>query len=72
MNNELIIKEAKRVTNELIRINNSDKSLDEIFHNLLNKKFIQYDMKVLYFVPNFLAEDYYFIKSSNPFILGKK
>lgn len=71
MSNSSIQKEAKRITNELIKINSSNKNLDDIFHELLNTEFIKYDMKVLYFIPSFLAENNYFIKSTNPFILEK-
>ena len=70
MDNKILKEEAERITIKLIKINNSDKSLDKIFHDLLNPNFVKYDMRILYLISSILAENNYFIKSFNPFILN--
>ena len=72
MDNKLIEEEAMRITDELININKSNKSLDNLFSNLIDDKYKKYDIKVLYHIPYLLAEKNYIIKSFNPFELEKK
>lgn len=71
MSNKRIENEAKRVTNELIKITESKNNLDKIFHSILKKEFKNHDMNVLCLVSKFLADSKYTIKSIEPFELKK-
>lgn len=69
MDNFILKQEAVRIVKELIKIKESDKSLDQIFHELLNKEYIKYDMKILAYTSNALYDEKYTLESVNPFKL---
>lgn len=60
-----------RISKELIKINESDKDLDKIFHELLDKTYSKYDMKVLVYISDALYDCGYTLESVKPFKLKK-
>ena len=71
MDNFLLKKEAIRVTKELVKIKESNKSLDEVFHNILDKKYKKYDMEILVYITGTLYDEGYSLESAVPFKLKK-
>ena len=69
MDNLELKSEALRISKELIKIYESDKDLDDIFHKILDKKYEKYDMKVLMYISDSLLDQGYTLKSVNPFKL---
>lgn len=71
MDNSILRKEAVRITKELIKIYESDKDLDHVFHEILDKKYMKYDMKVLMYISNALYDEGYTLDSVTPFKLRR-
>lgn len=71
MDNFLLKKEAIRVTKELVKIKESNKSLDEVFHNILDKKYKKNDMEILVYITGTLYDEGYSLESAVPFKLKK-
>lgn len=71
MDNFLLKQEAVKISKELVKIYESDKSLDEIFHSLLDKKYFKYYMKILMYITSTLYDEGYSLESANPFKLKK-
>lgn len=71
MDNFILRNEAAKIAKKLVEIMKSDKSLDEVFHSLLDKKYTKYDMKVLSYLANALYDEGYTLESVNPFKLKK-
>lgn len=71
MDNFILRNEAVRVSKELIKIYESDKDLDYVFHEILDKKYIKYDMKVLIYISDALYDEGYTLDSVTPFKLRK-
>jgi hypothetical protein len=72
MDNLLLKKEAKRIYKEIIKFNETNKSLDKIFNELLDKKYKQYNMKILMYLTNILAENNYVIENTDPLKIIRK
>ncbi len=72
MDNLLLKKEAYKIYNDIIKINKIDKSLEELFNELLNDKYKNYDMKILMYLTDILSENNYIIESTDPFKIIKK
>lgn len=69
MDNFILKQEAVRIVKELVKIKESDKNLDEIFHKILDKKYSKYDMEVLMYITDALYDEKYTLESANPFKL---
>lgn len=71
MDNFILRQEAARITKELVKIYESDKDLDYLFHEILDKKYMKYDMQILVYVPNALYDEGYTLESVKPFKLKR-
>lgn len=71
MDNFLLKEEAIRISKELVKIKESDKSLDEVFHSLLDEKYEKDDMRVLIYITSTLYDEGYSLESAVPFKLKK-
>lgn len=71
MDNKILIGEAKRIANKLIIIKESDKDLDSLFNELLDKKFNNKSSQILFYITGALADERYSIESISPFKLKK-
>jgi hypothetical protein len=72
ISNIYIEKEARRIVDELILIDNKEnKSLIELYELLLNKKYLKYYYKILIKIPSILANLNYEIIDANNFKIRK-
>lgn len=71
MDNKLLIGEAYRIANKLIIIKESDKDLDTLFNELLDKNFNNKSSQILFYITGALANEKYSIESISPFKLKK-
>lgn len=71
MDNKKLMEEAERISNKLIKIQKSDKDLDTIFNELLDKKFENKSLNVMLYLTDILAEKKYYINNVSPFELKK-
>lgn len=71
MDNKLLIGEAYRIANKLIIIKESDKDLDTLFNELLDKNFNNKSSQILFYITSALANEKYSIESISPFKLKK-
>ncbi len=71
MDNKKLMVEACRIANELIKIQKSNKDLDTLFNELLNKKFQTKSLNVMLYLTDILAEKNYYINKVSPFELKK-
>lgn len=67
MNKKNIENEAKRISNELLKKNNYNKSFDELINSLINKKYINNISTISYNVTKNMSS-YIEIVSINPFV----
>lgn len=67
MNKKNIENEAKRISNELLKKNNYNKSFDELINSLINKKYINNISTISYNVTKIMS-NYIEIVSINPFV----
>ena len=67
MNKKSIENEAKRISNELLKKNNYNKSFDELINSLINKKYINNISTISYNVTKIMS-NYIEIVSINPFV----
>ena len=66
MNKKNIENEAKRISNELLKKNNYNKSFDDLINSLINKKYINNISTISYNVTKIMS-NYIEIVSINPF-----
>lgn len=66
MNKKSIENEAKRISNELLKKNNYNKSFDDLINSLINKKYINNISTISYNVTKIMS-NYIEIVSINPF-----
>lgn len=71
MDNKLLVGEAYRIANKLIIIKESDKDLDTLFNELLDKNFNNKSSQILFYITGALANEKYSIESISPFKLKK-
>lgn len=67
MNKKNIENEAKRISNELLKKNNYNKSFNELINSLINKKYINNISTISYNVTKIMS-NYIEIVSINPFV----
>lgn len=67
MNKKNIENEAKRISNELLKKNNYNKSFDDLINSLINKKYINNISTISYNVTKNMSS-YIEIVSINPFV----
>lgn len=67
MNKKSIENEAKRISNELLKKNNYNKSFDDLINSLINKKYINNISTISYNVTKNIS-NYIEIVSINPFV----
>lgn len=67
MNKKSIENEAKRISNELLKKNNYNKSFDDLINSLINKKYINNISTISYNVTKNMSS-YIEIVSINPFV----
>ena len=67
MNKKSIENEAKRISNELLKKNNYNKSFDDLINSLINKKYINNISTISYNVTKIMS-NYIEIVSINPFV----
>ena len=67
MNKKSIENEAKRISNELLKKNNYNKSFDDLINSLINKKYINNISTISYNVTKIIS-NYIEIVSINPFV----
>lgn len=67
MNKKNIENEAKRISNELLKKNNYNKSFDDLINSLINKKYINNISTISYNVTKIMS-NYIEIVSINPFV----
>lgn len=71
MDNKILKIEAERIVDELIKISRTDKDLDTIFNELLDKKLKAKSLNVMFYLTNILAEKKYYIDNISPLELKK-
>lgn len=69
-NNELKM-EAKRIADQLIKIQKSDCDLDTLVDKLINKKFKANSLNIIFYLTDILAEKKYYINEVAPFEVKK-
>lgn len=67
MNKKSIENEAKRISNEILKKNNYNKSFDDLINSLINKKYINNISTISYNVTKIMS-NYIEIVSINPFV----
>ena len=67
MNKKSIENEAKRISNELLKKNNYNKSFDDLINSLINKKYINNISTISYNITKIMS-NYIEIVSINPFV----
>lgn len=67
MNKKSIENEAKRISNELLKRNNYNKSFDDLINSLINKKYINNISTISYNATKIMS-NYIEIVSINPFV----
>ena len=67
MNKKSIENEAKRISNELLKKNNYNESIDDLINSLINKKYINNISTISYNVTKNMSS-YIEIVSINPFV----
>ncbi len=72
MGKKLIKKEAKRIANELIKINKSNKSMEELVISLTSESYMDNLLKIMLYIPTLIAENNLSIISSDPFEIESK
>lgn len=67
MNKKSIENEAKRISNELLKKNNYNRSFDDLINSLINKKYINNISTISYNATKIMS-NYIEIVSINPFV----
>lgn len=71
MDNNKLKMEAKRIADQLIKIQKSDYDFDTLVNKLIDKKFKNDSLNVIFYLTEILAEKKYYINEVAPFEVKK-